>query len=122
MVTGLKDQTVLKPEPVTLECEISSGKPEAEIHWYKGPKEIKASKKYSMSYAEDIASLTIKPSDTNDSDQYRCEAVNKLGRVETSANITVSGKLTLKCHYVNSFKFYVFVLCLFRLCNICLSI
>ena len=42
-----------------------------------------------------IASLSIYSVDASDSGKYRCEANNRLGRVETSCKVTVNGELQM---------------------------
>ena len=93
VTAALKDAKVTAPKEVTLKAEISPGEPRAAIHWYKDAKEIYASRKHTMKYTENVAELTIHTTELNDSATYRCEADNKVGRVETQGTLTVMGKL-----------------------------
>ena len=52
-----------------------------------------ANKKYTMKYEDTCATLTISPTELTDTATYRCEADNKVARVETDAMLTVMGML-----------------------------
>ena len=93
IVTDLEDTTVIAPDNAVLECEITPGNPKAILHWYKDAKEIYKSKKFVMEYENNIAKLTINNPEPSDIGVYRCEAVNKIGRVETE------GALKILCKY-----------------------
>ena len=97
LVEGLEDTTVIAPEDAVLDCEIKPGDPKAAIHWYKEAKEIYKGKKYTMTYSENIAELTIKNPEPNDNGLYRCEAVNKIGRVETEGKLVVFSEYKMIC-------------------------
>ena len=88
----LSDQVVVSPDDAILECYIDPGDPPAEIHWYKDNKEVYKSKKYTISFKDEVAELVISGTDIKDSGWYRCEAVNKLGRVETQCTLAVESK------------------------------
>ena len=47
-----------------------------------------------MTYMDGVASLTVHNVEAGDSGKYRCEASNRMGRVETSCRLSVNGKLT----------------------------
>ena len=85
----LTDRTIEASKETTLKCKISSGEPAAEIHWYKDNKELYHGKKYQLSYTKDVATVQFRDTGVSDGGTYRCEAVNKLGRVDTEAKITV---------------------------------
>ena len=92
LLKPLEDLKVIAPAKAVFKCKIEKGKPKAKISWYKDNKEIYASNKCLMSYEDNEASLSIAPSELMDAGTYRCEAVNKLGRVETEAKLTVHCK------------------------------
>ena len=46
-----------------------------------------------MGFKNNTAVLVIHNSEIDDTGKYRCEAVNKIGRVETEAKLTVYSKL-----------------------------
>ena len=45
-----------------------------------------------MSYEDEVSTLTIDKLEPADDNTYRCEAANKLGKVETQCTLTVHGK------------------------------
>ena len=94
----LKDQVVVSPTTAKLSCTIPRGDPEAKITWYKNGRELTADKRIVMSAVEADVSLTINDSVPNDAANYRVEAANKLGRVETACNLDVHCKW-MKCIY-----------------------
>ena len=104
VVEGLEDTIVVAPEDAVLSCEITPGNPKAAIHWYKEAKEIYKNKKYLMSYSDNVAELTVKNLEPSDAAAYRCEAVNKIGRVETQCVLTIQSKLSF-CSFVKCFTF-----------------
>jgi len=89
LIGAMKDAKVIAPKAVTLSCDISPGEPKAKCRWFKDAKEVYASKKYVMKYDDDRATLTINDTELVDAATYRCEADNKVGRVETDATLTV---------------------------------
>jgi len=82
-------------EKVILSCQINLGNPPAEVHWYRSGKickmfsEIDNSDKYEMTSDADRMSLIIAVSEVTDSATYRCEAVNKYGKVRTECRLVV---------------------------------
>ena len=88
----LTDQTITTPDKAVLKCAISRGDPVAELHWFHNDREVYKGKKYIMEAEEDDVSLTIKETDAKDGGFYRCEASNKLGRVQTQCCVTVVSK------------------------------
>ncbi len=95
IIEPLLDMEVSAPEEVFLECDIDAGDPKATIHWYKENKEVYAGNKYSMTYKDSVATLVLNQSGINDSGWYRCEAANKVGRVETRCTLIVQSKFAL---------------------------
>lgn len=92
IISGLQDQVVVAPKESVLTCKVESGEPKAAIAWFKNGKEMRGNKKYSYSYEETEASLSIKPTDLSDSANYMCKASNKLGTVDTECTLTVHSK------------------------------
>ena len=92
MIEPLADKTAKAQKETTLQCKISGGEPTSSIHWYKDNKELYDGKRYHLSYAKDDATLKFADSTVGDSGTYRCEAVNKLGRVDTECKLTVECK------------------------------
>ena len=87
------DMEIIAPEEAHLECDIDIGDPPAKLVWYKDNKEIRPGGKYTIEYGEEIATLVIRDTTTSDAGSYRCEAANKLGRVETECTMVVQSKL-----------------------------
>lgn len=65
---------------------------------FKGNKELSESARVSTSYTDGVALLTIKDSLFTDEAWYRCEASNKLGKVETHCDLTVQSKFRKSVH------------------------
>ena len=94
--------TVTVPEKALLECSLTRGDPKAEIHWYKDSKEIYSDSHNELMYKDKVAVCLIEKTQLSDAGWYRCEAVNKLGRVETQCTLTVNAKP--KIDYEDRFK------------------
>jgi hemicentin len=88
----LSDISVKSSQKVTLKCKITAGDPKSKITWYFKDKEVKITKKMKVSYENEEAVLTINDAELSNAGSYRCEASNKLGRVETQCTLTVNSK------------------------------
>ena len=93
VLSALKNQSVIVPNEVTIECEISLGDPPAKLHWYKESRELYDGKKYAITYRKGSAILSIRSTDSLDDGIYTCEAANKLGRVVTEGKLLVKSKI-----------------------------
>ena len=94
MIEPLADKTSKAQQETTLQCKIDAGEPPASIRWFKDNKELYDGKRYRLTYDKDVvATLGFADSVVNDSGTYRCEAVNKLGRVDTECKLTVECKM-----------------------------
>ena len=91
LLTKLKDHTDTVHKDVTFECDIAPGQPKAKVYWYRDSHELYDGHKYHISYVDSKATLIVFDIDATDAGTYMCEASNKLGRVETSAKLTVLG-------------------------------
>ncbi len=89
----LSDKTLEARKETELKCKIADGEPSADLHWYKDNKELYAGKRFQISYSKDTAVLRFTDTVVGDGGVYRCEAVNKLGRVETECKVIVQGKV-----------------------------
>ncbi len=85
---------IIAPEEAHLECDIDLGDPEAKLIWYKDNKEVRPSAKHTLDYMDEVAALMIRETSTADAGTYRCEAANRLGRVETECRMVVQGEYT----------------------------
>ena len=92
MLEPLSDRTSKTGQETTLQCKIDAGEPTSSTHWYKDGKELYESKRYRLTYDNDVATLRFADSGVADSGTYRCEAVNKLDRVDTECKLTVECK------------------------------
>ena len=93
----LKNVRVVTPEKLVLSCRFSPGDPTAEVRWYRNWflckifTEVVSDEKYEIIIDGDTASLIIAVSQSSDSAIYRCEAVNKFGKVRTECRVVVLG-------------------------------
>uniref|UniRef100_A0A8C1MZ05 Pro-neuregulin-1, membrane-bound isoform n=1 Tax=Cyprinus carpio TaxID=7962 RepID=A0A8C1MZ05_CYPCA len=95
----LRSVTVEDGKKTVLKCEIVAGNPAPSIKWYKNgkeltgknkPKSIKLKKKKQGKISE----LLIRKSTEADAGLYTCEAVNNLGRTNTTASLTIKKTAT----------------------------
>uniref|UniRef100_A0A9J8BVT9 Pro-neuregulin-1, membrane-bound isoform n=1 Tax=Cyprinus carpio carpio TaxID=630221 RepID=A0A9J8BVT9_CYPCA len=95
----LRSVTVEDGKKTVLKCEIVAGNPAPSIKWYKNgkeltgknkPKSIKLKKKKQGKISE----LLIRKSTEADAGLYTCEAVNNLGKTNTTANLTIKKTAT----------------------------
>jgi len=89
LVEELSDVTVNSSQKACLKCMITAGDPKAKTTWYFNDKEIRLNKRIKATYENDEAVLTVSDAELKDAGWYRCEATNKLGRVETQCTLTV---------------------------------
>ena len=92
IVTDLEDITVIAPKPAKFTCEISGGDASTKMRWFKESKEIYDGKRYKMTFDKKVGTLTISDTELTDAAEYRCEAANKQGRVESAASLVVHGE------------------------------
>uniref|UniRef100_A0AAY4E3E9 Pro-neuregulin-1, membrane-bound isoform n=1 Tax=Denticeps clupeoides TaxID=299321 RepID=A0AAY4E3E9_9TELE len=89
----LRNKTVDEGRKVTLTCEIEAGSPLPKFKWYKNGKEIPAKKSPNLKIKKKkggkVSELQFKSATLSDIATYTCEAINKLGKVSTSGNLTV---------------------------------
>ncbi|XP_050976806.1 pro-neuregulin-1, membrane-bound isoform isoform X4 [Labeo rohita] len=95
----LRSVTVEDGKKTVLKCEIVAGNPAPSIKWYKNgkeltgknkPKSIKIKKKKQGKISE----LLIRKSTEADAGLYTCEAINSLGKTNTTASLTISKTAT----------------------------
>ncbi len=94
VITKLTGKTATTPDTVTFECKIDAGDPPSTIHWYKDCKEVYQGSKYDLRYKNNVATLIISDTESLDASMYRCEAANKIGRVQTEATLNINGQYT----------------------------
>ena len=92
---GLENVRVEAGEKATLSCEMSSGRPAGETHWYRSGRcckifrEIFDDDKYEIKRDDKTMSLVIGVTERTDSATYRCEVVNKFGKVRSECRLVV---------------------------------
>ncbi|KAL3853018.1 hypothetical protein ACJMK2_016604, partial [Sinanodonta woodiana] len=86
----LRDKSASPGRKIKLEC-LAEGFPQPEVKWYKNDLLLEpVIDKYTItSNTEGLHSLQIVAVDLFDSDCYKCEAINKYGRVSTCAHIKI---------------------------------
>ena len=84
-----KDLTVVAPNSAVLECRIEPGEPEPKVRCFKDNKELYNGAKYQIDIEGESVKLVVSNTELADASKYRCEAANKLGKVETAAQLTV---------------------------------
>ncbi|NP_001264013.1 pro-neuregulin-1, membrane-bound isoform isoform IIa [Danio rerio] len=96
---NLRSVTVEDGKKTVLKCEILAGNPAPNVKWYKNgkeltgknkPKSIKIKKKKQGKISE----LLIRKSTEGDAGLYTCEAVNSLGKTNTTANLFIINTAT----------------------------
>ncbi|KAA0703608.1 Pro-neuregulin-1, membrane-bound isoform [Triplophysa tibetana] len=92
----LRSSSIEDGKKMILKCELVSGNPEPIFKWYKNgiqlagknkPKSIKI--KRNKQKPKKISELSIRKFTEADAGEYKCEAVNRLGKANTLANITI---------------------------------
>lgn len=86
------DSTVAEGEAHQLECQVF-GNPLPLVSWFKDDTCIDYSTDYSITYNNGFCTLKIDEAHANHQGRYTCRAVNSVGQVACSANLTVSCKL-----------------------------
>lgn len=89
LIEPLKDQKVVEGSSAIFKCRVV-GKPNPAAQWFKGQNIIKPSKFFQMSRNGEYYSLRISEAFPEDEGVYRCELLNSIGRVQTSANLRVN--------------------------------
>eukprot|EP00061_Rhincodon_typus_P010516 g34865.t1 len=74
----LETINAIKGSDVVQQCEISGTSP-FEITWYKDKRQIRASKKYKITYENHVASIHILKVETPDIGEYMCVVKNDVG-------------------------------------------
>lgn len=87
----LDDQTILSSNSVSFKTTIE-GNPDPKITWYKDGRLLQSGNNIKISYKNSTAELIIKETSEKDKGTYKVSAVNKIGKSESEANLTVDGK------------------------------
>ncbi|XP_076857247.1 titin-like [Brachyhypopomus gauderio] len=84
--------SVTAGDSATLDCTVS-GSPELKVKWLRDGKEMTASRKYKISFKDNIASLKILSAERGDSCEYTLEVSNRVGKDQCSCSVTVLDKI-----------------------------
>jgi len=115
LLEPLKNVQTMVRETTVLSCQISAGEPASDVHWYRSGKickmfrEITDDAKYEMSRKGDTLSLIIAVSEATDSAIYRCEVVNKIGKVRTECRLHV--RRTSSSLYISCLSASIYTVC-----------
>lgn len=90
----LRNMVIREGESVVLSTQIV-GNPPPKVTWYKDGKPIKNAKS-----EKDIHTLTLITPNKSEKGEYTVKAVNPLGSVETTANLTIEGMLNVACLFL----------------------
>lgn len=82
--------SVTAGEPVSLEFTLS-GSPELKVKWFRDGKEVTASRKYKMTFKDNVAILKILTTEKGDSCEYTLEVANRVGKDQCTCSVTVLG-------------------------------
>jgi titin len=83
----------IAPGDAIFDCDVEPGSPAPEVKWFKDGHEVRESKKYTMLTDKKLLELKVTKTDLEDEGTYSCEIKNALGKVNTSAKLTVHSKL-----------------------------
>lgn len=82
---------VVKDSDVELECEVMGTAP-FEVTWLKNNKEIRSSKKYTLSGRVSVFNLHITKCDPSDTGEYQCIVSNEGGSCSCSTRVSLKGQ------------------------------
>lgn len=82
---------VVKSYDAVLECEVA-GTPPYEVTWLKDNKEIRSSKKYTMTDKQSVFALQIMNCDFQDAGEYQCIVSNEAGSCSCNTRVTLKGQ------------------------------
>lgn len=74
----------------TLECKVG-GTPELSVGWFKDGKELASSEKYKITFYNNLSTLKILDSESEDSGLYTFEVQNNVGKSGCTASVEVLG-------------------------------
>lgn len=82
--------SVTAGDSAALECKVS-GSPDLKVKWFRDGKEMTGSRKYKISFKDNVAVLKILSVERGDSCEYKIEVSNRVGKEQCSCSVTVLG-------------------------------
>lgn len=86
----LAPQEVTVGDSIELECHMTGSAP-IKVTWSKDHKDIRSGGNYKITCVDNTPHLTILKADKSDTGKYFCSAMNDVGKVSCSSDITVKG-------------------------------
>ena len=86
---------VVKDSDVELECVVMGTSP-FRVTWLRNNKEIRSSKKYTLTDRVSVFNLNINRCDPSDTGDYQCVVSNEGGSCFCSARVSLKGQLDAK--------------------------
>lgn len=83
---------VVRDTDVELECEVAGTSP-FEVTWLKNNKEIRSSKKYTLTDRVSVFNLHITKCDSSDIGEYQCIVSNEGGSCSCTTRVSLKGQL-----------------------------
>lgn len=82
---------VVKDSDVQLECEVAGTSP-FEVTWLRNNKEIRSSKKYTLTDRVSVFNLHITRCDPSDTGEYQCIVSSEGGSCSSSTRVSLKGQ------------------------------
>lgn len=82
--------SVTAGDTATLECTVA-GSPDLKVKWFKDGKEVTGSRKYKISFKDNVAVFKVLSAERGDSCEYTIEVSNRVGKERCSCSINVFG-------------------------------
>uniref|UniRef100_A0A3B4D205 Ig-like domain-containing protein n=1 Tax=Pygocentrus nattereri TaxID=42514 RepID=A0A3B4D205_PYGNA len=95
--------SVTAGDSATLECTVS-GSPDLKVKWLRDGKEMTTSRKYKVTFKDNVASLKILSAERGDSSEYTVEVSNKVGKDRCSCSVTVLADKIIPPTFTKSLK------------------
>jgi len=95
----LRNMVIREGESVVLSTQIV-GNPPPKVTWYKDGKPVKNAKS-----DKDLHTLTLITPKKSEKGEYTVKAVNPMGSVETTANLTIEGRFYVSCSIIKKCLF-----------------
>ncbi|KAG9340908.1 hypothetical protein JZ751_020101, partial [Albula glossodonta] len=84
--------SVTAGDPASIECTVA-GSPELKVKWFQDGKEISDSRRYKMTFKNNVAILKILAAEKRDNCEYMMEVANRVGKDQCSCFVTVLDRI-----------------------------